>query len=636
MKKKIILSITLGLASQIGAQDTLRTVTLPVVSVEEEVHQVPDMLSPDSVFWRYHRTGDLGRLLAASGNVHAMAYGPPGTAVMLRVNGTAPDHAMLTREGIPLQSASLGMADFSLIPAFFFDGVTGSGGQSTVLSHRGIGADISLQRRPSSTTAGVEAMTEVNSLRNRFFGLRWHQGKGRWKWDSRALYQELRNRFSYTDRYLIDRPLVVETRSRGEMAGLMQSVRYTDRRQELNVEGWLIDRSMQLPAQMGMTLRPDRSQSDQQGRIIVSHRLKLPNERSVLKTTAAAIGDHQVYQEVDANGQQTQYSATHGRQFHLSGQWQQRFGKFGRVEAGPHVQWVDVSYNERQPVGVNALAWAANVFRTSKHTSFGFRARREKRSDQAPVMSGWGYFSLLQLPLKFLSAVHVEAGKTVRLPDFNEVFWSPGGNPNLRPEQSFGGKLTIDFIKPQRAWSLQTQVYHFVIQDWIQWIPQPSGLWSPVNVKQVESTGADGMVSHHFRSGLFHFRSSLKYQWNKAIGRNARGDQPTFFMVYTPEHRSCAVIEMGFRNWNVLLTGRTHSKRYTDESNSSRLALEPFFVTDAALSREFNRSKSSVEVNFRVENVLNQRYELVRAFALPGRVFHLSILYHLHYEKTHK
>lgn len=631
MKKPLLTIFAAAYTLVACAQDSLPLVVIRMVHILAEPIPVTDLGVADSVYWRHNRANDIGRLLGASGSVYATAYGPPGTASLMRINGTAPDHSNLTRKGVPLQSISLGMTDCSMIPAFFFDGI-GIDSESRVprMAFNGIGSDFQLRRNAGTGHMEVTLLSEYNSLDNRFLGARWLLTSGKWTWETRALRQDFRNRFSYRDSYLIDNP-VIRSRSNGEMKGVLSTIGYAGSRHNLELETWIVDRAIQLPNQMGI-ISPDlREQFDLQARAIFSHTYKIPNDRSVLLTTVAHVQDQQQYREESPSGFERVNSLMRGGQTHASSLFTHRLSTRWFAESGMHLQRLQVMLNNVHPAEVYAAGWNARLsYRHEKH-EFSADTRREKRSDREAAQSVWASWRLIKPVKGLLDAVQLEGGRKIRIPDFNELYWSPGGNPDLRSESSANAKLTAYKSFLNRSLNVQILIYHFAVDDWIQWVPGESGNWSPVNYKSVNSSGAEFLLTYTAVVGRVKLHSQARYQWNRAVGTNRNELESPFIMVYSPEHRASGLLDVQFSKWSLMLSGRYNSQRFTDEANNLRYSLDPFAIADLGITRTIPIERAQVEASLRVDNLFNQSYELIRAYAIPGRVIHLSLLFNLKY-----
>ncbi len=76
----------------------------------------------------------------------------------------------------------------------------------------------------------------------------------------------------------------------------------------------------------------------------------------------------------------------------------------------------------------------------------------------------------------------------------SDLYYSPGGNPDLKPEKGF----TLELGGQYQNSSLRATVnlYGSLIDDWIIWLPTFAQYWSPTNLKQVLSLGMEAQLSY--------------------------------------------------------------------------------------------------------------------------------------------
>jgi vitamin B12 transporter len=631
MHYRLLIALLLS-GLHLQAQDSVRSVDIPAVVISGRPSPRSVLSTPDSIQWQFAQTSDLGRLLGAAGVANALAYGAPGTAVLMRMNGTSPDHATLMYMGIPLQSISLGMADFSLVPVYFFDGASASeAAESGRLANRGIGGEVHLHRdTPLSPARRIGFTAESGSLRNRFWGFQWQEGGSRLSWNVRGFHQVLRNHFTYRDVYRIERPVVTQVDNDGESSGLSAEVRLRTGRHQLRAGTWWIDRSMELPAQMGLPSGDLRRQADRQGRIVARYTWNSGSGRTRLESTAAWIADEQDYAQFRESGTEILRASTRGMQSHVSARAEQMAGPWWRFEAGAHMRKLAVRYDESRTVGrhIPSVFYRMTLLRDAGEWSADFR--NEWPQGRPPAFSAW--ISWQRAYTRSQCAWHLSAGagRKTRLPDFNELYWQPGGNEHLRNERSLGTRLTAHGEWKSGRILTETAVFHFSVQDWIQWVPGPDGIWSPRNYKFVRSTGASQSVRVQIRKGKWRWNNTLRYEWNPVTGRND-DSREWFTMVYAPLHRTSLTSGMTVRNWMFSASVRAQSVRHTQESGDLRSSLDPFAVADLAVSRHFSSGKWGGDASLRVDNLFHHQYEMVRAFAIPGRVIYFTVS--ISYEK---
>jgi len=615
------------------AQDTLRSVDLREVEIVHPFDRPNNFAQqPDSLLWRREQSADIGRLLNAAGLTHTMSYGPTGTAALMRIHGTAPDHTNLLWNGISLQSVSLGMADFSMVPASFFDGVSvQSISRQEGAIQSGFGGDVSLLHTANQQVGwSIAASSEMNSMHNQFYSAKVLFRKRGWYSDTRIVHQFLRNDFSYNDTYRIDHPEIIQTRNDGTSSGVMQRVHYARKQNQWKAEGWYLKRDMQIPASMGSYNARLKDQFDEQFRGMVSHQFTSSAGDLQWHNSAAWLRDSQIYSDRTQSAGTSIFSSTEGQQIQLVTRVIQRFNAHWQGDLSAQFQQLEVRYDNLRRKSVMAPVALMRLKRSGTLHAVTAELREEWRTNRAPVFSGrlmWN--GTLSGWKGFLS--EFELARKVRIPDFNELYWTPGGNPNLRCEESIGVKGAVSFGEKESTHSLRIEGYYNQITDWIQWIPGTDGVWSPQNFKEVHTTGVESSWRQSYKWRGVQWIHSTRYEWNRTRGfnREERNPAQSFVMVYSPEHRLRSALDAVAGNWTFSFAWRFQSMRFTDEANDLRMALDPFHVCDVSVYRQIKMNSWSGDLGIRADNLLNHQYELVRTYAIPGRVIHavLSIYF---------
>ncbi|MGI8893765.1 MAG: TonB-dependent receptor, partial [Bacteroidia bacterium] len=127
MKKELLLSFILIffhtiLSAQTGS-DT--TIFIPEVELEgTKATQSPGMviIKVDSVAQVIHQHNTIAELLSQHSGLNIRNYGS-GLLSTINSRGLGANHTSVSWNGIPLNSANLGLTDLSLLPVFFFDDV---------------------------------------------------------------------------------------------------------------------------------------------------------------------------------------------------------------------------------------------------------------------------------------------------------------------------------------------------------------------------------------------------------------------------------------------------------------------------------------------------------------------------------
>lgn len=73
-----------------------------------------------------------------------------------------------------------------------------------------------------------------------------------------------------------------------------------------------------------------------------------------------------------------------------------------------------------------------------------------------------------------------------RFPSMNDLYWRPGGNPDVKPEDGYSYDASVAYRKQlYRGLFLDAEVsgYLMYIDNWILWLPKDGNqwVWTPQN-----------------------------------------------------------------------------------------------------------------------------------------------------------
>ena len=221
------------------------------------------------------------------------------------------------------------------------------------------------------------------------------------------------------------------------------------------------------------------------------------------------------------------------------------------------------------------------------------------------------------------------AGLAFRAPTFNDRFWQPGGDPDLRPERGW----TADFgasVEHEGA-SAEVSVFASRLRDQIVWVPT-AGVYAPENLSRTRTLGIEASAQRTgVRLGAATLGGGLIYTLTDARDRSdasaaAYGHQ----LRYVPRHQfkphADAAVTLGPRTaLRFDLGGRFTSARPVRSDGS--LWLPATFTLDAQLRIQRRFSQVDAALALAVENALDAEIEVVRGYPLPPR--HARLRLHL-------
>lgn len=211
----------------------------------------------------------------------------------------------------------------------------------------------------------------------------------------------------------------------------------------------------------------------------------------------------------------------------------------------------------------------------------------------------------------------LSGGTFYRLPTINDLYWVPGGNPDLFAEQSYG--LKYGFKWSQKQWSLFATSDQLLFSNLIQWVPGNGGVWRPENVENAY-TSSTTLILRHQQAGLLN-EVSLTHGYSrvlKAIVPANQGKQ----LLYRPN--VTGIHTVGYSRNNIDLQWRTHflGSRHTLRDNASQGRLAPELWCDFSLSTDVIKK---LKVLATVHNITGASRNFFPNYPMPGRYFSITL-----------
>ena len=219
-------------------------------------------------------------------------------------------------------------------------------------------------------------------------------------------------------------------------------------------------------------------------------------------------------------------------------------------------------------------------------------------------------------------------------PTLNDLFWQPGGNPDLKPEDGLSYEFGLEYDIQGNKHGIKTEltVFRSDITDWIIWIPTNRGYWEPRNIERVLSRGIEFSMGFQGTFGRLGYRVAGAYAYTRSTnygdpltwGDESYGKQ----LVYTPLHSGNLLVNLNLKGFYITYQHNSYSERYTTSSNdiTRRDWLYPYFMNDITLGKEFRANKVAINAELRIYNLFDETYHSVLYRPMPGRNYLLAIM----------
>ncbi len=518
--------------------------------------------------------------------------------------------------GIPIESPMLGQSDLSMLPSFLFDGIgILYGAQSSLFGSGNIGGTIQLNHS-NQTPKGLHAelLLGVGSFEACNQGVKLAYGANKMSAQLKLLNQYASNNFDYEIKGLGNQ---VMQHAAVKQTALMQEFNYTPNAyHSFDIKIWLQANNRLLPDLIGAAADNAVQNNDfirniftykfTKGNYQLQSRTALFNEffdYASLTTSLTNTRFIQLSQGID----QTWNFKKH--KILLSGQFQSISGFTDNYNA-------QKSYMQPSILGTIQSNW----FNQKLETQINIR-QQWYNQERIPIIPGFGY----KWQIKEWLALSGNISLGFRMPTLNDLYWNPGGNINLKPEQSTSYETGI-FIRYKQA-QIRLNAYNKTCTNQITWIANSSGLWHAENTNQVNVTGLE--LIWQFEKKWVNLQIGFKGQHDYCLALNKEQTNANAFnkqMMYVPKLKHLVQFEIGTGKIKIQYIHQYIGQRFYTSDNTE--ALPDYQLGSVFLQKQFgNGLLQGLAFQMGIMNCWNNQYQNILNRPMPGRQLNLTINY---------
>ena len=622
----------------------------------------------DSLALKENISLSMADILTFNSSLFVKSYGR-ATLSTVAFRGTSPSHTQVTWNGMKLNNPMLGMTDFSMIPSYFIDDASLLHGTSSVNeTGGGLGGVVKLASKPAQNEGfGLQYIQGIGSFKTFDEFLRLTYGNDHWQASLRASYSSSPNDYKYRNHdkkvniyddemNIIGQYYPIERNRSGAFKDfhILQETYYnTGRGDKFGLQAWYTNSNRELQmltTDYGNATDFENRQREHTFRGILSWDHLRQNWK-----LASSAGDVHTWMAYDykrdvGNGNMqvmtrsrskinTLYGKVDG-EYYIGRKW------LFTANISVHQHFVESADKNIIRQDGNRAIVGYNKARTELSGSLSAKWRPNDRLGLSAVIREDVYGHSLSpiIPALFFDGVISHAGNIIakasisrnyRFPSLNDLYFLPGGNPDLKSEQGWTYDAGLSFaIGEAGRYSLSGSATWFDswIKDWILWLPTPKGFFSPRNVKDVHAYGvelkadADIALSKEWSLSL---NGSLS--WTPSIN-NGEKLSPADMSVgkqlpYVPEYSASVTGRLGWRRWSLLYKWCHYSERYTMSSNDSTLTgrLPKYYMSNISLERIIDLSWADLSIKGTINNLFDEEYISVLSRPMPGINYEIFI-----------
>ena len=583
--------------------------------------------------------------------------------------GTSPSHTQVSWNGMKINNPMLGMTDFSTIPAYFIDDASLLHGTSSVNeTGGGLGGSVRLSTKPAKADGfGLQYVQGMGSFNTFDEFLRLTYGNDHWQTSTRVVYSSSPNDYKYRNHdkkenvydeemNIIDQYYPIERNRSGAFKDFhfLQEVYYnTGGNDRFGLNAWYINSNRELAMltiDHGNETDFENRQREETFRSVLSwdhfgEDLKLSAKGGYIHTWVAYdykrdLGNGIMAHMTRSRSTINTFYGLLDADYHLSKKWLFT----GNLSLHQHIVESRDKNILRQDGNKAIVGYLKG--RPELSGSLSAKWRPVERIGLSVVvreeMFGREWTPII--PALFVDGVLSERGnimarasvsRNYRFPSLNDLYFLPGGNPDLKKESGWTYDAGLSFaIGREGVYTLDGSASWFesYIKDWIIWLPTTKGFFSPDNIKDVHAYGVElkgnlnASLSPSWRLGLngtFSWTPSINEGEPRTPADQSVGKQ----LPYVPEYSSSVTGRLTWRTWSFLYKWCYYSERFTMSSNDISLTgkLPQYFMSNVTLEKALSLDRADLSLKCAVNNLFNEEYLSVLSRPMPGINFEVFV-----------
>lgn len=568
------------------------------------------------------RTGarTVAGLLEARSGLHVKRYGAGGLAT-LSLRGTSASQTLVLLDGHRIADPQLGQLDLSLLPTSLLEGAeVMHGAASAVHGTEGIGGVVNLRTRSPGAASRLVTSAGYGAYGERSGEVLASGTSGRLSGLALVAYGQEEGNFPYENEVLIPARTVRRRGADRQRLALYASGGYAGDRHRLRVSAWYHDAERGLPGTAATPPGGER-QWDEHLRLWLDHRMLMDwgtlrlgglLQRGALRYANPGL-------DLDDTGRTLIGSLEAEADLLPLGAWAWSAGATGSYGQALHPSLADVTVEGHGGAFVRGTGTYGRLrLYPALRTDVYVQPAGAPRAALSPRL-GLNVRPFVERRLYLKASL----GRAFRIPTFNDRFWQPGGNPNLRPERAWTADL--GFFLQQRRHQIEFTAFASRVRDQILWTPTSAGYWAPENAQRVRTRGLEASwqwryarAGRRLEGGAFYTFTDARDRSDPASGAYGKP------LRYVPRKELKVHGSGGLGPFTLDLNGRYTGRRYVNRDGTG--VLDPFFVLDGQARMERRFGDVRAQLALAVENLLDGRYAVVSGYPMPPRHARLRLL----------
>jgi len=620
--------------------DTLITVpVVDIISKKPLKERIVQRIKIDTTLIQNNLNNSLSELLSNHTTLFIKTYGQ-GSLATASFRGTGASHTSVEWNGININNPMLGQVDFSQLPIIFIDQVEILPGSSSLQNNSGaLGGTINISSLPKfdKKLYGMAGFSYGSFNTKQSFA---QIGGGNSKWQNRLrfFHETSENNFEYYNNANGLWNYEKQKNASYEKKGVLAETHYQASNNLFSASFWFHESNRNLPpiiSFQGMERIEDQKDKDIRASLKWTSFFK--NGNSDLNA-GLSFGNlnyylaHQtqfgLYENHRSSSESQSYFLKYKLEFNLRKNLFLRWNSnFDHAKA----HYIDHRQNKSFSPKRNTLGSSLALFYTFREsTSFYVLARKEITDNElTPFMPAIG-MEINNLFLKRFS-FKTNFSSNYHQASLNDMYWEPGGNPDLKPEKAISADAELSYSNRQNSllfYHISSTFYASLVDDWIVWQPSEFRYWTAQNIQEVFARGIETKAEIKTNFKNFNVLFFANYSFTKTENietdiQNAKslGNQ----LIYIPQNKSNVFVNFVYSGYQLNYTYNFIGKRFTSGNESDERHFLPWYnLHNIGFSKKWIFKHWSPDIELKINNLLNTDYQAILWRAMPKRNYSLT------------
>ncbi len=583
--------------------------------------------------FEFNQDGNLEQLLSRTLPIPFKA--DAGGLSTIRIRGTAPDHTSINFGGININSLTLGHSNVSNIPTYLFDKVGVQFGSSSSVNGSGsIGGAVHLGLK-NNWVDGFKAKARVSngSFGEQLYGTKIFVGNGKFESVTRAYYYFKKNDFKFKSTlkdFESGETGFTDTQKNAgiENYGILQEFNYRITENNFFIFNIWYENNWHLVQQnMAVNyLNPEKREEYFDNHIRIWTGYKKRDKAFKYEINGGYVFDNASHNNVTEDTIKTQRIIAEAFIEHdfISNASYKVGAKASRIKPQVYAYSTNLEYEDRIDF------YASYYHRFFNRLTATVNLRQGFVSDfNVPFSPSAGLNFIALSREKYILNINGNIASSYRVPTFNDRYWVPGGNPDLKPEKGMNYELgsSWNYCSPNVSGNIKANLFFMNIDNWILW-KNGGAYWYAENVQKVHSKGFEFMTDWKYKVMGLISNLGFNYSYTNTKRVESINESPALNrqLEYVPLHAFNLYSITTYKNWDLTFDEIYTGKQFTDEEDKN--ILKAYFLLNMGLSYNWLiNSTNKIRINGMLNNMLNTSYQSSWGYAMPGINYKLSITY---------